>query len=399
MPRNWLLKICIASGMIHAWLLLPNLARAQSASLSSQAQISLITGAPGEDLHTLFGHSAIRVYDPSIRMDLMFNYGVFDFDTPHFAFRFAQGSLDYMLAVDTEGLAYLQKVYQYENRSLYEQVLDLNPEQKQVLLDLLRANAQEANRYYRYDFFYDNCATRIRDIFVKAWGEQLQFRLERSAQAETFRDFIEPYLKEPWLELGIDLLLGVPSDQIATPYESMFLPDYLMWGLEQAKIKQGDEWQDLVQEKKVLHQRIVARPNYPLLNPYSVFWTIFFVFLFFSLWENRQKAWYRGVDIFWFGLLGLVGSFLLLMWLGTDHGALKQNYNLLWALPSHMFVVWFLLGNRRSTWLPYYFGGTVLLTVLTLLFWPILPQALHPALIPLLLVSIIRASLVFFRLT
>ena len=134
-------------------------------------QISLLTCDPGDQLYSAFGHSAIRVLERTTGEDLVFNYGTFDFNTPYFYVKFTQRTLDYMLSVSTYERFLAE--YNYYQRDVREQVLDLSPEQIERLVEFLQINYRPQNRFYRYDFFYDNCATRIRDVMDRVLGKQL----------------------------------------------------------------------------------------------------------------------------------------------------------------------------------------------------------------------------------
>ena len=141
--------------------------------LSENAQISLITGSPGNQLYANFGHSAVRVYDPQANIDWVYNYGTFDFNAPGFYTNFLKGKLNYYLSV--YDFQHMIKTYQYYNQSLYEQVLNLNQEEKIKIFQFLNNNYLPENRYYLYDFFFDNCSSRIRDIFETELNNKLTF--------------------------------------------------------------------------------------------------------------------------------------------------------------------------------------------------------------------------------
>ncbi|MBC8110331.1 MAG: DUF4105 domain-containing protein, partial [Verrucomicrobia bacterium] len=195
-------------------------------NLSENAQISLITIAPGDELYSGFGHSALHVYDPNTGMDKSYNYGTFDFRAKGFYVKFVRGQLDYMLSVGELGR---ELIYwgEAENRQVTQQILNLSAEQKNRLYQFLEKNALPENKFYRYDFFYDNCSTRIRDALQKTIGESLKFN-PTTDKEKSFRDLTDEYLlpTKKWEDLGIDVALGLRTDKIATPYEYMFLPDY-----------------------------------------------------------------------------------------------------------------------------------------------------------------------------
>ncbi|MEO5581099.1 MAG: DUF4105 domain-containing protein, partial [Saprospiraceae bacterium] len=183
-------------------------------------QISLLSCSPGEELYSIFGHSAFRVLDFTGKRDLVFNYGTFNFREKNFYLKFMQGKLNYLLSVEP----YEDFIYSYslENRIVYEQKFNLTREQKSQLFRDLQINAQPANRAYKYDFFWDNCSTRIRDKIDHVFNQSITYPVRPGIP---FRDYLHRYLVySPWSRFGIDLILGMPTDAIAQTREAMFLP-------------------------------------------------------------------------------------------------------------------------------------------------------------------------------
>ncbi len=163
--------------------------------LSEDAEFSLITCSPGDEIYNLFGHSAIRLRDPNLRLDFVYNFGTFDFSTPNFVLRFIQRKLMYSLSKSSYNP--FLRVYVYENRAVSEQKLLINREQKQNLFIYLEKNYLPQNREYLYDFFYDNCASRIRDAFEKGIDKVI---IPEKKSKKTFRAFLKEYLNQDPLE-------------------------------------------------------------------------------------------------------------------------------------------------------------------------------------------------------
>ena len=202
--------------------------------LSNEAEISILTCSPGKELYSLFGHTAIRVQDPKANLDEVFNYGTFDFDTPHFYLKFAQGLLPYQLS--TSSFQHFMYTYQLEERSVYSQRLLLDSLQKQQLFDLLLENYRPENRSYLYNFLFDNCTTRARDIIAQSL-QNSQVEWNTPDLDKNFWNLLDEYLAvSPWVQWGIHTILGQRGNRTATPYQYMFLPDYLMYGLNTATI-------------------------------------------------------------------------------------------------------------------------------------------------------------------
>ncbi|MEM6328129.1 MAG: DUF4105 domain-containing protein, partial [Bacteroidota bacterium] len=194
--------------------------------LSDSATASVLTMLPGEEVYSLWGHSALRVRDPATDLDRTYNYGTFDFEQPGFVVRFLRGHLDYML--DTA--PFEVEVYKYRDllqRPMIEQTLDLPPETVRALFAALEENARPENRAYRYDFIWDNCSTRLLDMVDGALRDtgQPTVTLPDGESTETFRDLLDPYTEgHPWLDVGTNLGLGLPTDGVPTPRERIFLP-------------------------------------------------------------------------------------------------------------------------------------------------------------------------------
>lgn len=217
--------------IISFFLFLLTTSTSASVKLSKDATISILTCSPGNELYSLFGHTGIRVVDKANNMDIVFNYGTFDFATQGFYFKFARGLLPYQLSC-SEFRRFLSS-YIYDERSVYSQTLNLDSIQKQYLMDLLVENYEPANREYLYNFLYDNCSTRVRDIIEKSTDNQITWIAQPSTKS--FWNLLDEYLgRSPWIQWGIHTILGSPATSTATIREQMFLPDYLMYRLDSA---------------------------------------------------------------------------------------------------------------------------------------------------------------------
>lgn len=353
--------------------------------LSEQAEISVITCGPGQEaVFTAFGHSAFRVYDPANGINAAFNYGVFDFEQPNFYLNFARGHNRYRLAVqDYERFEY---VYQYYNRYVHEQVLNLTYEQKQKLFDYLVWNSKPENQFYFYDYFYDNCATKLPEIVQKVFGDAVVFDGSHITNPISIRALTDLYLKyQPWGDLGIDLCLGLPMDKVATPYEHMFLPDYVELGFDHATIN----GQPLVNEKLIRYQPVPQKFSNGIFQPVYVFSLFALVALAITLYDFKQKKTSNWFDALVFGVTGLVGLLLFLLWVATDHKAAANNLNVLWALPTNLVAAFLVFKPRK--WVKKYFLIVCAMQVLLLISWAWLPQTLHYSLIPLVITLGFRA--------
>lgn len=314
--------------------------RGQQPTLSTQARFSVVTCGPGTDLYATFGHSAFRLRDPAQGIDWVYNYGTFDFNTPNFYLKFARGKLPYALSKSSfEDFLY---VYQWERRWVREQLLNLDPAQMEALLSFLETNNLPENRYYTYDFLFENCATKIPEVLQQVLGPSLVFHPEYlEGDPRSFRELIQENLEpNTWSSMGIDLALGAVIDRDAQPEEYMFLPAYVRQQMEHTSLGNSA----LVERERV----ILDLPN-PKVSQYftatPVFWLL--LLLGFTLaitgidYQNGTRS--RVLDFVLFFTTGAAGLLLLFLWFLTDHTSTAWNANLLWAFPANLYAAWLLV--------------------------------------------------------
>ncbi len=374
---------------IAALLFLITTAGQAQVRLSGNAEISVLTCGPWqEQLYAAFGHSAFRVNDPVNRIDYVYNYGVFNFNKPNFYLNFARGQNMYELGVfDYRNFEYS---YIYENRYIHEQVLNLRPEEKQKIFDFLEWNARPENREYLYDYFYDNCATKIPAVMLEVFGDSVKFDGSYISTDYSFRELTDLYLKhQPWGDLGIDIGLGLPTDKKATPYQYMFLPDFVESGFAHASINHHGTWESLVRSTSITYESLPEK--YPInpFHPLMIFSLFLLITVFISYRDLKRKKLSTVFDTALFGILGILGIALLLLWTATNHQAAARNLNLLWALPTHIVAVFAFI--RQPSWLKKYFLAVAILTALLVISWSLLPQKLNYFLIPFVMAGGVRA--------
>jgi hypothetical protein len=364
-------------------------------TLSEQAEISLITIGPWQgEVYSAFGHSAFRVFDPVNQFDDFYNYGVFNFDQPNFYLNFARGHLNYMLGVDPYPL--YRDYYVRHNRYIHEQILNLDSAKKQAIFDQLYWNAQPENAYYLYDYFYNNCSSKLRDILKNNFGDDLKFDSTFITTDYTIRNLTDLYLKhQPWGDLGIDICLGLPMDKHAKAYDYMFLPDYLEWSFDHASIVTSATTVPLVKEKVSVYESVPEDPPSGPPHPWLVFGLFLALTIFITWREWKTGKTFKWFDMIVFGFVGIVGVLLFALWVATDHRAAAKNFNLLWAMPLHVFIL--PLYWKGKPFARTYFRAVASLCLATLLVWPILPQQLHVFLIPVVVALMVRAAWIAFR--
>ena len=339
--------------------------------LSDSSRISLLTCAPGSELYSCFGHSGIRVTDYRLGLDIVFNYGTFDFDQPDFYLNFCKGHMIYMLGVDR--FEDFRTEYIEEKRSIYEQVIDLKHPEKQIIFDFLTKNSERANRSYRYDFLFDNCATRIRDVFEKNLSS-VKFDYSTFTERKSFRDLINDYsMDKPWEQFGMGLLIGLPVDRIATHQETTFLPDYLSRGFAHATIS----------------DRPLCLPSHILLDIPSqhqsksidqiitplVFWAVLLVLLlvitYLGIQRHKHSYW---LDVILFFVAGLLGMLMFVLGGFTEHTTTQWNLNMFWAWPTHLLTAFLLPFMKKKKWMAVYFLLAAISAAIMVLGFKLLPQ-------------------------
>ncbi|NNL79560.1 MAG: DUF4105 domain-containing protein [Flavobacteriaceae bacterium] len=364
----------------------PSQTFSQPGSLSQQAEISILTVGPGKMLNDAFGHNGIRINDPGRNLDIVFNYGVYDFNAPNFYLKFAQGKLNYMIGANRYPDFY--QLYTYQNRTIQEQVLNLSPEEKQNLYNFLLNNYEPENRYYLYDFFYDNCATKMRDV-LEANVKQVIFKVPENLEQKTFRELIHEHVgRNSWGSFGIDLALGSVIDRNATPDQYMFLPKYIYEFFEVAERSDGT---NIARDNRLVFE---ARPEKTglglVFSPLVILSILSLIVIYLTIkdWKsvNRRK-WIDGTI---FTITGFAGVVLLLLWFATDHTATANNYNLLWAFPLNLIFLRLILKSEPPSWFRRYIKFLLILLALMVFHWISGVQIYSIALIPILVMLTIR---------
>ncbi len=344
----------------------------------SAIKISVLTCGSGDQLYSTFGHSAVRIKNTLTDQDYVYNYGTFDFDEPNFYLKFLRGKLNYKLAVSS--FASFMREYEYFKRWVIEQDLNLSDEQKLKIVNFLKNNSQPENRDYKYDFFFDNCSTRIRDFL----NSEIGVIFDDSQINKSYRDLLDEDLKAmPWSDFGIDIVIGAVADQRIDYSSQMFIPDYLMKQIGLAEIS-GEE---LVRETRTLityPEVDKSRQESPWFSPLLVLCLLLLVELFF-LYKFITKPIQapRFYDLLIAAVTGFIGLIILFLWFFTNHGATKSNLNLFWLSPLYLFSVKGII-TRKSTF--YLHRLLILPSFICLGLWAIMPQSFHMAFMPWMLV-------------
>lgn len=376
--------------IISAILLSCTLLRAQEPQvadqlphLSDSAYAAILTCGAGDEFYTSFGHSALRICDSTQGIDVVYNYGTFDFDIPHFYWTFARGHLNYCLSRTTfDNFLF---TYGYEQRAVWQQQLRLTPQETNNLFVMLENNYLPDYRYYLYDFFRDNCATRVRDMVSNSLCHR-SLSPERVTDTNlTYRNLLYRSTESTllWWRFGVDLCLGMRCDHHCSNYEYMFSPLEMMAQFDTLTV--SDTGEPLAEPA---HQILTdtREPASRSVSPTLTFWLLFFVVACLTLigWNKEWRL--RWLDIILFLLPFLISLLVIFLWIFSSHYCAKANLNILWASP---LFIYFLIRLRKSCpWL-------VVLQMLMLL-WAVvmtiapLPQQLNAAVLPIALTLFVR---------
>ena len=316
---------------------------AQSMTNPDRIQISLLTCSPGKEVWAQYGHTAIRYYDKESGEDLAINYGIFSLDQTYFIPRFVLGMTDYRMGVQPMDMFLAQ--YSYEGRGVVEQVLNLSAEDKEVIYKALQENMKPENVVYRYNYFFDNCTTRARDMLVNhLHGKVVYPPAEEDA---TFRSMIHKWNnKYEWSQFGEDLLLGVNADRKTTKSEQQFLPENLRSDFDKATYK----GKPLVKETNILldAETEVAEPAFPL-SPLSIALIFAAISLVMMLFSYRRQQVYWAWDLALMLTSGLMGIIFFIM-IFSQHPCVSLNFILLFFNPLPLFFLYSTIKKKKVIW-------------------------------------------------
>lgn len=356
----------------------------------SVAEIYLLTCGPGTETYSVYGHSALRVVIPAKNTDTVYNWGVFDFNTPNFVWKFAKGRLNYSLGVYSYE-TFLRDYY-LEQRWVISQKLNLEPSEIEKLFVLLTENLKPENITYRYDFLYDNCSTRIRDIIEKTVGSNLYYQPDESRrEIPTFRDLISEYEKSSiWTKIGIDLLLGSPVDKKASFRDRMFLPIEMKDALSASLIKRMAKMIPLLQDPEVVlnFDPPEVRKNF-FISPLFIF-SMLLIILILATASFRGIKVNNAIDITLYSVFSILALLMIFFNFFTDHQQTKWNLNILWLNPIVILCLISIIYSRNR---PNWFRIVFYMAIGFLLLIVVIPQEINNAYVPIIITLILRSSI------
>jgi len=357
--------------------------------LSPKATVSVVTCGPGNELYSTFGHSAFRIYDPLLGLDRIYNYGTFDFNAPNFYMNFVKGKLTYQLS--TSSFSRFLRTYQYENRWVKIQELAITGKDKQTAYDFLENNAKPENKDYQYDFFYDNCSTKIEVVIKTILKDKVEFNNSHITSTKTHRDLIADYTSNhQWSKFGIDLALGSVIDKKASKDDYKFLPDYIFEAFDNATIQTNNNLEPLVLREITVLKEIPVKKPFEILSPFNILLALSLFIIIITYKNHKSKKRTKALDFIIYLLTGSIGVVVLLLWFATSHTTTYKNYNFLWAFAPNLVVAFYMLKTNLPKWVHYYNWLLFILIGMQFILWALKIQVFNTALIPILLGLAVR---------
>ena len=370
----------------------------QKLVLSDQSEISIITAGPGDVLYEAFGHSAIRVKDATLNLDIIFNYGLFDFNQPNFYVNFVKGRLLYRLG--KQSFRRFITSYDYQQRWVKDQVLNLSLVDRIKIFEYLNENSLPENAEYLYDPYFNNCATKLRDIAKEILGNKIQFPSSFSDENFSLRQLMNQELPwNTWGSFGINLALGNTLDKEIIADNYMYLPDYVHKAFQNATITKNKITTPLVFVESQLLRYPEKQIKIQWYNPFFVFSLLLLLTIVVTFRDQKRNIRSKWLDFTLFFVTGVLGIIICFLWFFTDHYTAPNNFNLLWAFVLNFFVAFILLKSRIPSWTSKY-----LLFYLFLLFGAIITsfiglQQFSNAVFPIMAMLFLRTFYIYRLLT
>ena len=309
----------------------------QHAEPGSDLTIYLVTMGNGTRIWERFGHNAIRIVDATNRTDSVYNWGTFDFAQPHFLRRFMTGNTLYWMQGDD--MPRTLEVYQYTNRSVWAQELDLTPAERLAVRDFIVWNARPENRYYRYDYYLDNCSTRVRDLIDRVVGGQVKQAMTSHLTNTTYRFHTQRSFQfDPAVALGTNIGLGEVADRRINEWEESFLPARLMDHIRDVRIRDSNgAVHPLVKaEQQLFRANGPPEPRQPpnemvrnLAIGLAVAVLLGVLARGASARKRAARIGFATLATIWTAANGILGVILIVGWTATRHVFMARNENLL----------------------------------------------------------------------
>ena len=351
-------------------------------------KISILSIGEGPSLVDAFGHTAIRVKDAQLKNDIVFNFGVYDFNSPNFYSNFVKGRPEYKLAM--QNYSNLIQNYIRQKRYIVEHQLNLDQNSTKIIIDLLVEKLNDP--YYIYDYFRDNCTTRAADIVIDKTNNKFKDDKLESEAILTYRDLIHRKINEnSWAALGLDLCLGAIIDKKINTRETFFLPENLMNYLD---LYEGD-----IIKRNIIYSpesEISYRENLP--SPLLINLILSLIIVAITIFNFKSNKWNKSLDSLIFLISGSIGILIIYLWFFSNHFAGAQNFNFLWAFPFNFAMILAIYKNKIPNWSIGYIKLLIILIILLFLHWTTGVQKYNLTLLPIFVALLIRYSFLVHRI-
>tara|TARA_Y100000746_G_scaffold5474_1_gene5178 strand:- start:627 stop:1793 length:1167 start_codon:yes stop_codon:yes gene_type:complete len=351
-------------------------------------KISILSIGEGPSLVDAFGHTAIRVKDSELKNDVVFNFGVYDFNSPNFYSNFVKGRPEYKLGI--QNYNNLTQNYIRQKRYIVEHQLNLDQNSIKIIIDLLVEKLNDP--YYIYDYFRDNCTTRAADIVIDKTNNKFKDNKLESEAILSYRDLIHGKINEnSWAALGIDLCLGAIIDKKINTRETFFLPENLMNYLD---LYEGD-----IIKRNIIYSpesEISYRENLP--SPLLINLILSLIIVVITIFNFKSNKWNKSLDTLIFLISGSIGILIIYLWFFSNHFAGAQNFNFLWAFPFNFALIFAIYKNKIPNWSIGYIKLLIILIILLFLHWTTGVQKYNLTLLPIFVALLIRYSFLVHRI-
>ncbi len=345
-------------------------------------KMSILSIGEGPSLVDAFGHTAIRVKDEELKNDVVFNFGVYDFNSPNFYSNFVKGRPEYKLGV--QNYYNLTQNYVRQKRYIVEHQLNLDQNSIKIIIDLLVEKLNDP--YYIYDYFRDNCTTRAADIVIDKTNNKFKDEKLESEDILSFRELIHGKINEnSWAALGIDLCLGAIIDKKIKTRETFFLPENLMNYLD---LYEGD-----IIKKNIIYKpesAISYQENIP--SPLIINLILSLIIVAVTIFNFKRNKWNKSLDTLIFLISGSIGVLIIYLWFFSNHFAGAQNFNFLWAFPFNFALIFAIHKNKIPNWSIGFIKLLIIMIILLFLHWSTGVQKYNLTLLPIFVALLIRYS-------
>ena len=358
--------------------------KADSKKENEEIKISILSIGEGQSLADAFGHTGIRIIDKKTNNDVVFNFGIYDYNAPNFYSNFVKGRPVYKLGVQN----YISFINNYikQDRYIIEHVINLDKKATQKIINLLVKNLEDPN--YIYDYLRDNCSTRVADLFIKQTEQPQNTKIDILTE-NSYRKLIHSKINEnSWGALGIDLCLGAIMDRKISIKETLFLPEKLMQYLDSL----------IEKDSKSITKNIIFSPQSSLLynenlpNPLLINSLLSVLLIFITFLNFKKSIWKKWIDILIYFSSGTLGLLVIYLWFFSNHFASAQNFNFLWAFPFNLIMVYVLLRENPPNWAVNFIKLNIILLVLLFIHWATGVQKYNITLLPIFIALLVRYS-------